>query len=852
MAPVRLRSLPCLAKGASCQLASGVEVALQRLQLDQQVKPGNFFSGAGRHVQHDGGTAGLAAIEPRHLLPYPLQRCKLHAGPLAKRGFILPAVEPHRVQQWPDFLQQAGQQGRAPADLRAVRQLAGDHARLRAQATQAAHPFHQRQQRRRTRLLAAPVGAKRAAAKGILRGDAFDQFPAFGKLIEHFQLLRQRRVRIAQDALDLLAGGAPFAIDETQQAVAMGGQRLSCWYQVELPGAAADLAFQPRLQAFQRGDRLRQVGRLFHALVPHGRDEHVGTHVRRGRHLLRRLHQAVDLAVAGQIHGRIDTEQAAQQSHFTIQSAEQCLQGGGPFECLRVRMGRQAGQLLPQVQHIALPGIGLDLARQGGRYALQPQAIVDQGDKLWCLAVPAGPAQGRGGQLGRGGDFARQFCQIINVAQHGRRHGVERQGEIGLLRGKLLATHPQGRDARHQPLDVIRQYHLERHAAPWVVLRLADIDDALRQFLDHGQALLHFVGRPCLRLLQPDIDRFHIFMAQLAQFTDDLVGRQPGGGVPLVQARAVRVELIARRQQAAVQGGGRVALGRTQFRGAAQLVEKHLLVGLVAVQLDAGVADAGLVQAPLDHFQRGHFFRHEQHRLAVRNRRGNHIGNRLRFAGAGRTLYHQIAPGPYIVHGQGLRAVAIDDMQQLGRRDMLIQIGVFRYRRFFKRETIGQQPAHQRLIRQPALRPGGRIEVAVHEELGKGKKAEHDIVAIDHPAILGFDGVANGFNIGQRIEFVARFIGRHFQMMHAFEKRFQRQIRGVLFLAPFQFELFGGVTALQADRYQYQRRMAHILCIERIEPFQGAQRQEQNIDALLFLQRARVEIHVEQAFLQPF
>ena len=56
----------------------------------------------------------------------------------------------------------------------------------------------------------------------------------------------------------------------------------------------------------------------------------------------------------------------------------------------------------------------------------------------------------------------------------------------------------------------------------------------------------------------------------------------------------------------------------------------------------------------------------------------------------------------------------------------------------------------------------------------------------------------------------------------------------------------------QAKLAKYQRRMAHIFGIQGIEPFQGTERQEQNIDALLLLQRTRIEIHVEQTLLQPF
>ncbi|MNM84899.1 hypothetical protein D3C81_970030 [compost metagenome] len=73
----------------------------------------------------------------------------------------------------------------------------------------------------------------------------------------------------------------------------------------------------------------------------------------------------------------------------------------------------------------------------------------------------------------------------------------------------------------------------------------------------------------------------------------------------------------------------------------------------------------------------------------------------------------------------------------------------------------------------------------------------------------------------------------------------------MLFLAPFQFELLCSVAPFQADGNQDQRRVSHILRIQRIEPFQGTERQEQDIDALLLLQGTCIEIHVKQALLQP-
>ncbi|MNT34887.1 hypothetical protein D3C72_1708880 [compost metagenome] len=95
------------------------------------------------------------------------------------------------------------------------------------------------------------------------------------------------------------------------------------------------------------------------------------------------------------------------------------------------------------------------------------------------------------------------------------------------------------------------------------------------------------------------------------------------------------------------------------------------------MQFNTGIANASLVQSPLDHLEGGHFLRYEQYRLAIGNRRRDDISNGLRFASTRRSLDHQVTASAHIVHGQRLRTVAIDDMQQLGRRNIIVQVSVF-------------------------------------------------------------------------------------------------------------------------------------------------------------------------------
>ena len=93
--------------------------------------------------------------------------------------------------------------------------------------------------------------------------------------------------------------------------------------------------------------------------------------------------------------------------------------------------------------------------------------------------------------------------------------------------------------------------------------------------------------------------------------------------------------------------GAAVRCGAAQRQSALQLVEHRALVGLVAVELEARVAQVDGVEAALHDLQRGHLLGDEEDRLAAGERLADQVGDGLRLARPRRSLDDQVAA----VHG---------------------------------------------------------------------------------------------------------------------------------------------------------------------------------------------------------
>jgi hypothetical protein len=97
------------------------------------------------------------------------------------------------------------------------------------------------------------------------------------------------------------------------------------------------------------------------------------------------------------------------------------------------------------------------------------------------------------------------------------------------------------------------------------------------------------------------------------ELTDHLVGRELRNRVGRVHPCRMAVEPVARVGQRALERAG---IGAARFTPSCHVrcssFEQRRFIRLVAVQLEAGIADPGGVEAALDHFQRRHLLGDEE------------------------------------------------------------------------------------------------------------------------------------------------------------------------------------------------------------------------------------------------
>ena len=231
-----------------------------------------------------------------------------------------------------------------------------------------------------------------------------------------------------------------------------------------------------------------------------------------------------------------------------------------------------------------------------------------------------------------------------------------------------------------------------------------------------------------------------------------MLGRAAAEAQRRVGRQGVGIELCAQVGQLrrlVVEGrGGR---GATQRQGMAQLFMQRFLVGFVAVQLQAGRAQAQRIEAALYHFQSRHLFGHEQYFLPGPNGFGQQVGNGLRLAGAGRPLYHQVAAFLHGQERQQLRRIGIQYLVQLGGGAFRVQKGVFAHaRRGILKPGFGpQQRPNGWMLQQGRCTigrrwPESRVQVAVQHQLAEREEAQGDAIGFYCPTGAARYGFAHG------------------------------------------------------------------------------------------------------------
>ena len=270
------------------------------------------------------------------------------------------------------------------------------------------------------------------------------------------------------------------------------------------------------------------------------------------------------------------------------------------------------------------------------------------------------------------------------------------------------------------------------------------------------------------------------------------------------------------------------------------------------MKLYACIADPGVVEAALDDVEGRHLLGDEQDCFPVGYRGRDHVGDRLRFAGSRRSLDDEVSAATHVVDRERLRTVAVDDMEHVRGVNVAVDPLVLGQKRFTRFEAVRKERPDRRLVGDPSVGwPVFGIEVPVHQELGEREEAEDDVVGQDRPVGLRGDSVRNLAEVRVRIELVAALEGGQAEGVNAVEVGLQRQVRSLVLGTDPETKTFTSRAALELDRHEDERCVADVFLVVRIYPPQHAKRQEENVDALLLLQRPRVVVQVEKPLLEP-
>ena len=339
------------------------------------------------------------------------------------------------------------------------------------------------------------------------------------------------------------------------------------------------------------------------------------------------------------------------------------------------------------------------------------------------------------------------------------------------------------------------------------------------------------------------------------------MGRQLAPPHLRVDGAGVRVQPVASRPQQVPLLVGVGDLGPPQVDRAFQLVQDGGLAGLVAVQLQAGVAHVNAVQPALDDLQRGHLFGHEQHPLALRHALGDQVGDGLGLARARRTLDHQVAARQHVQDGLGLRAVRVHHLVGVAGRHVVVQHGT----RVAGVRGHGRQAVVPRLAAEPAavegphdgvllgllvFGPGLGRQVLVDEQLAEREEAQVDGVPVHAPPPLARDGVFDLAEVVVHVQLVGVAQLRQRKAEVGPQLGVQRQVGVDLLGGPAHLEAGPGAPSFERHRHQHQRRPTRDFAGFGLVPDQRSQRQVQDVDALLFDRRLRMAKRVPKPRVQ--
>ena len=159
------------------------------------------------------------------------------------------------------------------------------------------------------------------------------------------------------------------------------------------------------------------------------------------------------------------------------------------------------------------------------------------------------------------------------------------------------------------------------------------------------------------------------------------------------------------------------------------------------MQFKANIAQARPHQPVMHHRQRRHLLGHEQHRPAIMRRRRDQVGDGLALPRSGRPLHHKASTTADLFDYLGLAGVRVDHLDDLRRVQNVVQLVVWTKDRRVFLEPLGQQPAKKIAFRKGIHRPSARVQIAVHQQLGKGEEPNLHPVAVDRPSGFARDHI---------------------------------------------------------------------------------------------------------------
>ena len=105
------------------------------------------------------------------------------------------------------------------------------------------------------------------------------------------------------------------------------------------------------------------------------------------------------------------------------------------------------------------------------------------------------------------------------------------------------------------------------------------------------------------------------------------------------------------------------------------------------------------------------------------HRAGDYIGDCLRFPGPRWPLNDEVFAGSHHFDREGLRTISINNMNQIGRLETLVNLFAVGEQWLFGSKTFDQQCTNKRMIEDSFLRPCIAVEIVKHQELGERKEA---------------------------------------------------------------------------------------------------------------------------------